>query len=159
MMAFIFVSFQGRTFMEKMGWSSFLSERFSTTSCRGVLAMLERTLPVAQKARCQENNLAVDWVYPVSGQERILTKKVLCPLLYREMANSLKFLADARRTPLDILERVEFVHLKLKHPQLTIQGIVRGKDLAAMATITSSGHLREHMRATVQVQEFPSTCY
>ena len=123
--------------MEEMGWFSFLRERYSTASCRGTLAMLERTLPGGQKARCRGNNLEVDWVYPAGGEGRALSAGVLCPLLYRELANSLKFLSDARTAPRDILERVEFVRLKLVHPQLTIHGITRGKDMVEMAAMDS----------------------
>ena len=157
MMMFIFISLQGRQFMEKVGLSSFLRERFETTSCRGVLAMLERTLPPHHRARCKGNNLALERVY-APGEGRSLSRGVLCPLLYRELANSLKLLADARTAPLDILERVAMVRLKLVHPQLTIHGITTGKDLAAMAKITSAKELRRHIGTTVQIQEFPATC-
>ena len=141
--------------MEKVGLSSFLKGRFETTSCRGVLAMLERTLPPDWKAWCQGNHLVVNRVFSI---EEGADKGVLCPLLYREVANSLKLLADARTAPLDILERVDVVLFKLVHPRLVVHAITRGKHLVGMSSITSSNGLINHIQAGVQVQEFPPFC-
>ena len=144
--------------MDKVGLSSF-RERFETTSCRGVLAMLDRTLPANQRAWCEGNHLAVDMVYPAPERGKLLSRSVLCPLLYREMANFLKFLANEQTAPLDILERVEIVRLKLIHPQVTIYAVVLGKHLVEISTIAPPLRLAEHLKTTVRVQEFPSTCY
>ena len=158
-MMFVFISLYGGKFMDKMGYSSFLQGRFETTSCRGVLAMLRRTLPAGQSARCEGNALSVEMAYRPLMKGRALSKGVLCPLLYRELANSLKFLASEQTAPLDILERVEMVYFKLTHPRLMIYAATSGKHLVGISALTSPRSLAEHVRDTVKVQEFPPTCY
>ena len=157
-MMFVFISLYGRKFIDKVG-SGPLREQFGTSSCRGVLAMLGRTLPDDQKARCQGNHLFVNRNYLTHGQGAVLPRKVLCPLLYREMANSLKFLANDQKTPLNILKRVEMVQLKLTHPQLTVYAMTSGKFLVGMSKISNPDRLAKYIKTTVKVQEFPLTCY
>ena len=157
-MMFVFLSLYGRKFMDKVGLSS-LGEGFETSSCRGVLAVLKRTLPDSQKARCRGNHLLVSGAYPIHGKGPVLSREILCPLLYREMANSLKFLSDDRTTPPDVLERVGTVRFKLIHPQLTVYAMMSGKSLAGMSRFSSADRLAEYIRASVTVQELPPTCY
>ena len=121
--------------------------------------MLERTLPNGQRAVCRGNRLFVNMVYPVSVKSSGLSKESLCPLLYREMANSLKFLSNEQIAPLDILERVSIVRLKLSHPHLTIHATISGKHLAEISKLSSPEDLVKHIKSTVTVQEHPSMCY
>ena len=114
-MMFIFVSLYGRQFVEKVGLS-FWQGGLETTSCRGALAMLRRNLPAGRRAWCEGNHLALDIPYPGSAQVGEVRLNILCPILYRELANEWKALADSPALLRDILSRVEVVRLRLIHP-------------------------------------------
>ena len=157
-MMFIFLSLYGRQFAKKTG-ISFWQGGLETTSCRGALAMLRRGLSPGQKAWCEGNHLALDISYPGSGEASGVRVDVLCPVLYRELANNWKSLADSRPPVRDILSRVESVRLKLIHPRLTIYSVASGTDLVRMAGINNPQDLAEHFRSTVRVQESPAICY
>ena len=158
-MMFIFLSLYGRQFAEKVG-RSFWQGGLETTSCRGALAMLRRNLPRGHKAWCEGNHLALDISYSSDGRQLgDVRTNILCPILYRELANHWKLLADSPAPLREILARVDSVRLRLIHPRLSIYSAATGANLVRMAGIKTMQGLVDHFRETIRVQESPATCY
>ena len=78
---------------------------------------------------------------------------MLCPLIYRELANSL--VAVAKNSPSDNLESVDIVNLIIDHPSLMVSAITEGQYVVKLATMNDPGLISQHLKVSVQVKEFP----
>ena len=119
------------------------SDKFHTISCRAVVVMLKKRIPANWSYECSNHNLYL-----------LIVKKD--PLsranIYREIANSLKFVA--LNSPQDALERTPHIILKLKTPNLSVESYTKGKDIVKLSTLKSPQMIAEHLKHTVKVKEF-----
>ncbi len=131
----------------KEKWGLFYNEKLIPTSCRGVIVKLEKRVPANWKVFCEGNNLAVE-ISEVAIPEDASNLK---PLMYRQLANHMSFVA--RTAMPDILEKVMFVRFHLVHPNLTIDAVTEGKFIVKLATLDNTDHIMTHLKSTVQVKE------
>jgi hypothetical protein len=131
----------------KEKWGIFANSKLIPTSCRGVLVGLERRIPENWKVFCEGNNLAVE-IKELSIPEDV---ENIRPLLYRQLANHMAFLA--RNSANDILEKVFFVRFHLVHDKMTIDAVTEGKFIVKLSTLENSEHIMTHLKSTVQVKE------
>ena len=87
----------------------------------------------------------------IRSQQQVKNSSSLTRSLYRELANSLQFIASNALN--ESLERTLIVRVHLIHPMLEINAITEGKDLARLATIRRPEFIAQHLKATVQVQQ------
>lgn len=123
------------------------SDRFESTSCKGVLVRLEKLTPGNWKVFCEGNNLAVVINEMAIPEE----SKNLRMLMYRQLANHMSFIA--KNATSDILEKVMFVRFRLTHPKLQIDAVTEGQYIVKLATIEKTEHIMTHLKTTVQVKE------
>jgi len=131
----------------KEKWGIFANSKLIPTSCRGVLVGLERRIPENWKVFCEGNNLAVE-IKELAIPEDV---ENIRPLLYRQLANHMAFLA--RNSANDILEKVFFVRFHLVHDKMTIDAVTEGKFIVKLSTLEDSEHIMTHLKSTVQVKE------
>jgi hypothetical protein len=131
----------------KEKWGIFANSKLIPTSCRCVLVGLERRIPENWKVFCEGNNLAVE-IKELAIPEDVENIK---PLLYRQLANHMAFLA--RNSANDILEKVFFVRFHLVHDKMTIDAVTEGKFIVKLSTLENSKHIMTHLKSTVQVKE------
>jgi hypothetical protein len=131
----------------KEKWGIFANSKLIPTSCRGVLVGLERRIPENWKVFCEGNNLAVE-IKELAIPEDV---ENIRPLLYRQLANHMAFLA--RNSANDILEKVFFVRFHLVHDKMTIDAVTEGKFIVKLSTLENSEHIMTHLKSTVQVKE------
>ena len=87
----------------------------------------------------------------IRSQQQVKNSSSLPRSLYRELANSLQFIATNALN--ESLERTLIVRVHLIHPMLEINAITEGKDLARLATIRRPEFIAQHLKATVQIQQ------
>jgi hypothetical protein len=131
----------------KEKWGIFANPKLIPTSCRAVIVRLEKRIPDNWKIYCEGNNLAVE-IKELAIPEDVENIK---PLLYRQLANHMAFLA--RNSTVDILEKVFFVRFHLEHSKLVIDAVTEGKFIVKLSTLESSEHIMTHLKSTVQVKE------
>ncbi len=131
----------------KEKWGIFANSKLIPTSCRDVLVGLERRIPENWKVFCEGNNLAVE-IKELAIPEDV---ENIRPLLYRQLANHMAFLA--RNSANDILEKVFFVRFHLVHDKMTIDAVTEGKFIVKLSTLENSEHIMTHLKSTVQVKE------
>lgn len=128
-------------------WGVFHNEKFNTTSCQAVVIKLKKHIPENWDIFCEGNNLAV------IIEEKTIPRNAsnLKSLLYRQLVNHMTYVA--KKSHVDILEKVFFTRFKLNHPRMVINAITEGKFIVKLATLTSSDHIMAHLQSTVQVKE------
>ena len=122
------------------------SDRFIATSCRSAGVMLEKRMPENWDVQCQDNNMAVTIQSPVKAPPEQLAQ-----VLYRELANDLHFIAQ--NSLHESLERTLIVRVRVVHPQMEVNAVTEGKELARMASLSEPSSIAQHLKATVQVQD------
>lgn len=132
---------------KKEGWIQGSSDRYASTSCKGVVVGLEKRIPDNWKVFCEENNLAVD-IKEVTIPEKATN---LQPLMYRQLANHMAHVA--RISSPDLLQKIFFVRFHIVHPGLTLDAVTEGKYIVKLATLENAEHIMAHLKATVQVKE------
>ena len=136
--------------LSRRGILPLVSNKIIATSCKSVLVMLKKRTPRTWELKCKNNNMTVTI--------RSLLDSKTHPLpdaLYRELANNLQFIA--RNGLHESLERTLVIRVHVVHPQMEINAITEGKDLAKLANLTKAEFITEHLKATVQVQDTFST--
>jgi hypothetical protein len=131
----------------KQRWGIFFNDKLISNSCRAILVPLEKRIPGNWQVFCEGNNLAVE-IEEVTIPEKASNLK---PLMYRQLANHMSHVAQA--VPQDILEKVDFVRIKLTHKQMEINAVTEGKFIVKLATLQSPQHIMSHLQSTVQVKE------
>ena len=132
------------------GYFSARRNRLMPTSCRAVIVKLDKRIPSNWSSSCEGNNLAVSINY-LMDKSKVVEKKQIRAILYRELANDLILIS--KNSPIDSLERTDIVSVKIKHNDFYINAITEGKFLIKLATISSIELIKEHIHATVQVKE------
>ncbi|GAB4009973.1 MAG: hypothetical protein Fur0010_01660 [Bdellovibrio sp.] len=128
-------------------------EKMVPSSCRAVRIMLDKRIPANFKTECigsDFNHLKVEVDYQLQEKEPTPMEK-LRPILYREVANYLIFIA--KNSPSDNLERTREVQLTLNHKNISINAMSEGQYLAKLSTLTDKQLIAQHMKTTVLVQE------
>ena len=131
----------------KEGWFNGTSDRYTSTSCKGVVIGLEKRIPDNWKVFCEGNNLAVD-IKELAVPEKATNLKAL---MYRQLANHMAHVA--RISAPDILQKIFFVRFHIVHPGLTLDAVTEGKYIVKLATLENAEHIMTHLKATVQVKE------
>lgn len=131
---------------KKEGWID-SSDKFASTSCKGVVVGLKKRIPDNWQVFCEGNNLAVD-IKELAVPEKAAN---LRELMYRQLANHMAHIA--RNSEPDILQKVFFVRFHIVHPQLTVDAVTEGKYIVKLATLENAQHIMSHLKATVQVKE------
>ena len=129
------------------GWFGTPSDKYSSTSCKGVVIGLEKRIPDNWKVFCEGNNLAVD-IKELAVPEKATNLKAL---MYRQLANHMAHVA--RISSPDILQKIFFVRFHIVHPGLTLDAVTEGKYIVKLATLENAEHIMTHLKATVQVKE------
>lgn len=135
--------------LSRRGKLPLFSERLIATSCKSARVMLEKRIPGTWSVACENNNMTV----AIQSQVEVKESSQLSKILYRELANDLQFIAQNSLN--ESLERTLMVRVHVTHPQMQINAITQGKDLAKLATITQPRLIAQHLKATVQVQSRP----
>lgn len=117
------------------------------SSCRAVVVKLEKRIPANWNLKCEENNLAVT----INSNIQVNKFELIKPVLYRDLANNLIFIAQ--NSPQETLERVFIVRVHMEHPLLEIDAISEGKDISKFATLKDKKFIADHLQATVQVKD------
>ena len=120
------------------------------TSCNSVLVMLNNRKPKDWNTSCNDNNLLVSTQFKLPVKFLGDNKKIK-HILYRELANSLVFIA--RNSLNESLERVTFVHVKIDSEKLMIDALTEGKYISKLATITNETFIADHLKNTVKIKE------
>jgi hypothetical protein len=131
---------------KKEGWID-SSDKFASTSCKGVVVGLQKRIPDNWKVFCEGNNLAVD-IKEVAVPEKAANFR---ELMYRQLANHMTHVARIS-TP-DILQKVMFVRFHIVHPKMTLDAVTEGQYIVKLATLENAEHIMSHLKATVQVKE------
>ena len=118
------------------------SDKYHPISCRAVIVMLKKRIPANWTYQCSKNNL-----YLHIDKKTPLSK----PNVYRELANSLKFVA--LNSPQDSLERTSNIIIKLKTPHLTVESYTQGQHIVKLSTLEDPKMIADHLRETVRVKE------
>ena len=129
------------------GWIGGPSDKYTSTSCKGVVVGLEKRIPDNWKVFCEGNNLAVD-IKELAVPEKATNLKAL---MYRQLANHMAHVA--RISSPDILQKIFFVRFHIVHPGLTLDAVTEGKYIVKLATLENAEHIMTHLKATVQVKE------
>lgn len=137
----------------KYGWMTNRNEILKARSCNAVLVKLERRIAANWSAQCEKNSLAVeiDFVFDTS---KLKNPNDFKRIIYRELANNLVFVS--KNSPADNLERTDYVRIRLKHKDLTVNALASGKHVAKFQTLTNPKIIAQHLQATVTVQEVPT---
>lgn len=122
-------------------------DRLIPSSCRAVVVKLEKRIPANWNLKCEKNNLAIT----IDSHVTINKPQLLKPILYRNLANHLIFIAQ--NSPQETLERVFIVRMHVEHPLMVIDAITEGKDISKFATLTDKKFIADHLQATVQVKD------
>ncbi len=123
--------------------------KYLPTSCRAVFSTLEKKIPGSWKIECTDNNLAIVMTKDIKD----IPKKLLLPTLYRELANDLVYIS--KNSPSENLERTNTVRIKMLHPNMEINAVTLGKDLAKLKNLNHGPFIAEHLKSTVHVKETP----
>ncbi len=133
----------------------FGKSRFRTTSCTGTIAILKKYQKDYWDLDCDENTMILSINYLRSeylGQlDQMKAKDTVRSFLYKDLANTLTTIAV--RSPNELLERVDIIRLQLKLPQLTVNVITEGKDIAPLYQMRDTKNIANLLKETVQVQE------
>jgi hypothetical protein len=121
-------------------------DKLKTTSCRAVIVNLEKRIPASWDISCKENIITL-----VVPNETQVVEANLRPLLYREMANTLMFVA--KESPEENLERTFSVIVRIVHPELTINSLITGANLVKLRNMQTPELIAEHLKSSVTVQE------
>lgn len=128
-------------------WGVLHNQKLISNSCKGALIPLVKRIPNNWQAMCEGNNLAV-----VVREVAIPPKAPnLQKLMYRQLANHMTYVA--RSSPVDILEKVDFVRFKMIHNGMTIDAVTEGKHIVKLATLDVPEHIMGHLQTSVQVKE------
>jgi hypothetical protein len=127
-------------------WGLFHNEKLLPTSCQAVLVKLKKAIPKNWNAFCEKSNLAIEIV-----ETEVKDPTQIKRQLYRLLANDLIYIAQ--NSPQDSLERVDFVRVKLIHPQIELNALTEGKYLIKLTELTSQNLISDHLQATVKIQE------
>jgi len=122
-------------------------DRYNPTSCRSVLVMLNKRIPGHWSTKCSKNNLEV----VINSELTVKNPENLKRVLYRTLANSLKFIASNSLE--ESLERTYYVTVKLQHSKLKIIALTEGKDISKLKHMNNPEMIADHLKATVKVQE------
>lgn len=128
-------------------WGIFHNDKLVSTSCNGALIRLQKKIPENWKIFCEGNNLAVE-IKEVAIPENATN---LRGLMFRQLANHMSFVA--KKSQIDILEKVFFVRFKLKHPKMEISAVTEGRFIVKLVTLDTPEHIMTHLQSTVQVKE------
>ncbi len=133
----------------------FGKSRYRTTSCSGALATLQKYKKDYWDLDCDGNTMVVKINYLRSeylGQlDQMQSQDAVRSFLYKDLANTLTTIAV--RSPNELLERVDIIRLHLKLPQLSVNVITEGKDIAPLAQMRDTKNIASLLQDTVQVQE------
>ncbi|EQC49976.1 hypothetical protein M899_2716 [Bacteriovorax sp. BSW11_IV] len=113
--------------------------------------MLNKRIPANWATKCDGNNLHVDINSTIDASKLVKEKNALKMAVYRELANSLIFIA--KNSPSDNIERTDAVTLTLTQAQIKINAATMGKDIAKFRTLKSEKFIMDHLYASVKVQE------
>lgn len=125
-------------------------DRLNPTSCKAVLVKLDRRVSGGWTTSCDGQNLNLA-ISHVVGEKEPTDIKTVRKIVYRELANSLVFIA--KNSPSDNLERTPWVSIRYVHPKLEVGARSEGKFVVKFATIKNKQMLMNHLKATVQVKE------
>ena len=135
---------------EKYGFLSNRSELLKARSCTALLVKLKRRVAANWQVKCEKNSLAVTIDYNFD-EKNLAANSNMKQLLYREVANNLVHIA--KNSPSDILERTDYIRVRLKHSTMIINALTSGRHLVKFQTLTAPRMIAEHLKTTVQVQE------
>jgi hypothetical protein len=96
---------------------------------------------------CNDNNLEVVIREMQVGDN----EKDFRAALYRQLANYL--VEIARRSEIDILEKVFIITVKIEHSKMEIRAATEGQYIVKLATLNSNQFVMDHLKQTVQVKE------
>jgi len=125
-------------------------DRLKPTSCKAVLVKLNRRVPSGWTTSCDKNNLYIAIAHQ-SAKNEPTDLKLIRSIVYRQLANSYSLVASY--SPLDNLERTDWVSIRYVHPKIEVAGRSRGQFVAKFATIKNKEMLKKHLQATVEVKE------
>jgi hypothetical protein len=125
-------------------------DRLNPTSCKAVLVKLDRRVSGGWSTSCDGENLNLAIAH-LSSKDEPTDMKTVRKIVYRELANSLVFIA--KNSPTDNLERTPWVSIRYVHPKLEVGALTEGKFLVKFSTIKNKEMLMNHLKATVQVKE------
>lgn len=145
---FMFIFLSG---LREKGFFGQRAERLTPTSCKATLVMLNKRIPANWATKCDGNNLHVDINSTIDASKLVKEKNALKMAVYRELANSLIFIA--KNSPSDNIERTDAVTLTLAQAQIKINAATMGKDIAKFRTLKSEKFIMDHLYASVKVQE------
>ena len=106
-------------------------EELKANSCRSSLVKLNKRIPKTWEASCEKDNIFIEIKSEANNKK--IEEKNLKSFLYRELANSLIFIAE--NAFLDSLEKVMIVRIKLISNDLVLNAITEGKYLVKFKTI------------------------
>ncbi len=132
--------------LQKKGYFSERSEKLKATSCRAALVKLNKVTPRNWESSCEKNSIKIE----VTIQE-VKNIKLIKEVLYRELANSLSFIA--KNSPSDNLERTDYIIVKIKYKNHIINSLTKGKQLVKLSSLKNIKLIKDHLKQTVQVQE------
>ena len=133
----------------------FGKSRFRTTSCDGTVVTLRKHSKDYWDMECDGNTLIVNINYLRSeylGQlDQMKSKDGVRSFLYKDLANTLTTIAV--RSPNELLSRIDVIRLHLKLPQLSVNVVTVGKEIAPLSQMRDTKNIANLLRETVQVQE------
>ncbi|MDD0853859.1 hypothetical protein HBN50_12175 [Halobacteriovorax sp. GB3] len=146
LLMFIFLSS-----LREKGIFSSRTEKLTPTSCKATLVMLEKRIPGSWTTKCFKNNMQILINSTVDISKLKNGEKDLKAALYRDFANDLVFIA--KNSPVDTLERTDAITIRVEHDLLRINAATMGKDLIKLSTMKSNRFIKDHLKATVKIQE------
>lgn len=142
-------------FLGGLGDKSIFSrkEKLTPTSCKAVLIMLNKRIPATWTTDCEQNNLKIHILANVElkSEEEQKRDQELRAVLFRELANNLVFVA--KNSPIDSLERTDAITMSIQAGNRKINAASFGRHVIKLNTMKSQKFIKEHLQATVKVQE------
>jgi hypothetical protein len=130
----------------------FYRDKLIPSSCRNVEFQLNKHIPANWKLSCDNENLKIDIHKDMWDLKQAPEINQLKILMYRDLANNLKFIAD--HAPSESLSNVLIVRIEMGHARMHIAAITEGKFLAQLKNLKTSDFIRDHLKSTVSIKEF-----
>lgn len=128
------------------------AQKMIPTSCKAVVARLDKYMSKEWEFSCNENNLQIITKVDqkiISGEIKEATQ--LRPLMYKALANI--YASISKYAPEDSLERTGIIAVRLIHPHMTLNSMSEGRHVKNIKGLKNLDNLADHFKQTIRVQE------
>jgi hypothetical protein len=130
----------------------FYRDNLIPSSCKNVEFHLKKHIPANWKLTCDNENLKIDIHKDLWDSKQVPEMDQLKTLMYRDLANNLKSIAD--NSPTESLSNILIVRIEMSHARMHIAAITEGKFLAQLTNLKTPDFIRDHLKSTVTIKEF-----